>query len=455
MSDRPKIDQKVLRRDLKRAASPFNKKSADIIIRSADGMNFQCHKAVLTLASPVFECMFHPPQSTATGVTDIDSAIGVTDVDTAIGVTDVDTATGLPIVCVTENSTALDGLLRLCYPKQNPVLHRASEVIELLEAAQKYRMGEAIRHLGDALSKYVEKSALQVYAVACRLGMEELARKAAVKLKSQETITQGPEMERMSAGALHRLFQFRNPNVRGPAHCFTFCRPTSIDMLQVVTTTINPVGAEPFIHPSADTIVLSSDGVQFRVYRNILELASPVFADMLRNSGASDGHPEPSTEPPLVRVAEDGRTVHTLLQLCYPMEAPVVEGFDAAHALLSAVKKYGVTSALAWAKRSWVEQMKYDALRACLLAMQMGWEDETEEAIRLLPAKDHQWFPEMESIPASYYFMALERRRNRSKSLSGPSTGSTTENIACTVGLVIVIGLWEAAKLVWHWLVNV
>ncbi|KZT04154.1 uncharacterized protein LAESUDRAFT_728364 [Laetiporus sulphureus 93-53] len=440
MSDRSKIDQKVLRpaasptqlrRDPKRAASPFNKKSADIIIRSADWMNFHCHKAVLTLASPVFECMFHPPQPIATGVTDTDSAIGVTDVDTA---------TGLPIICVTENSTALDGLLRLCYPTQNPVLQSASEVIELLEAAQKYRMVEAIRHLGDALSEYVEKSALQVYAVACRFGMEELARKAAAKLKSQETITQVPEMEHMSAGALHRLFQFRKPNVQDPADRFTFCRPALTETLQLVKTTTGPVAAEPFMHPSADIVVLSSDGIRFRVYRNILELASPVFADMLRNSGASDGHPEPSTELPLVRVAEDGRTVHALLQLCYPMEAPDVEGFDAAHALLSAVKKYGVTSALAWAKRSWVEQMKSDALRACLLAMQMGWEDETEEAVRLLPTKDHQWFPEMESIPASYYFMALERRRNRPRSLPNLSV---TNMIVTVVVLMFILVLFS------------
>ncbi|KZT05033.1 uncharacterized protein LAESUDRAFT_656693, partial [Laetiporus sulphureus 93-53] len=84
-----------------RAAAPFNKNSADVILRTADEVDFHLHKAVLMLASSVFEDMFSILQP-------------------AVSAAELDFETDLPIVPVTETSKTLDALLRLCYPTADP-----------------------------------------------------------------------------------------------------------------------------------------------------------------------------------------------------------------------------------------------------------------------------------------------------------------------------------------------
>ncbi|KZS99474.1 uncharacterized protein LAESUDRAFT_611418, partial [Laetiporus sulphureus 93-53] len=318
----------------------------------------------------------------------------------------------LPIVPVTETSKTLDALLRLCYPTADPVFHGASEVVNVLEAVKKYHMEDAVTRIGVALRDYVQNSPLQVYAVACRMGMEELAREAATVLFTHSTIADVPQMEQMSAGALHRLLLYRGSGVQGSANKFTFCRPATSNVFcqQSRTRVVAPLSAEPFTHPYADVIVLCLDGIRFRVISSILKLASPVLSKMVKESPSVTFEMESGTFLPLIKVTETSRTMHVLLQLCYPMEEPHVDGFDAAHALLAAVKKYQVTSAMKWAKRTWVECIGSNALRACLLAMRMKWEDEMREAARLLPVQKCDWCPEMEGIPASRYRMILECR---------------------------------------------
>ncbi|KZT05034.1 uncharacterized protein LAESUDRAFT_760500 [Laetiporus sulphureus 93-53] len=68
-----------------------------------------------------------------------------------------------------------------------------------------------------------------------------------------------------------------------------------------------------------------------------------------------------------------------------------------------------------WAKRTWVECIGSNALRACLLAMRMKWEEEMREAARLLPVQKCDWCPEMEGIPAPHYRMILQCRLNCQK----------------------------------------
>ena len=375
-----------------RAAAPFNKNSADVILRTADEVDFHLHKVVLMLAGSVFEDMFSIPQPAAVNAAEVDSE------------------TDLPVVRVTETSKTLDALLRLCYPTADPVFHGASEVVNVLEAVKKYHMDDAVTRMGVALRDYVQNSPLQVYAVACRTGSEEVAREAAIVLFTHPTIAYVPEMEQMSAGALHRLLLYRGSGVQGSANQFTFCRPATSNVFcqQSRTSVVTPLSAEPFTHPYADVIILCLDDIRFRVISSILKLVSPILSKMVNSSDTFD--PESGGNLPLIKVTETSRTMRMLLQLCYPVEEPHVEGFDAAHALLAAVKKYQVASAMNWARRTWVECIGSNALRACLLAMRMKWEDEMREAARLLPVQKCDWCPEMEGIPAPHYRMILECR---------------------------------------------
>ena len=79
------------------AQSPFHEESADVILRSSNGVNFFAHKIILSLASPIFSDMFSIPQPSTGG----------------------QEATR-PIVDVTEDDLVLDSLLRYIYPVYNP-----------------------------------------------------------------------------------------------------------------------------------------------------------------------------------------------------------------------------------------------------------------------------------------------------------------------------------------------
>ena len=48
-----------------KAQPPFDKLSADVILRSSDRVDFRVHRTILVEASPVFSDMFSLPQPTA------------------------------------------------------------------------------------------------------------------------------------------------------------------------------------------------------------------------------------------------------------------------------------------------------------------------------------------------------------------------------------------------------
>lgn len=67
----------------------------------------------------------------------------------------------------------------------------------------------------------------------------------------------------------------------------------------------------------ADTILRSSDGVDFRVYRVVLSLASPIFKDMFRLL-------QPASEPgvPVIPLAESSHTIDSFLRFFHPGGEP-------------------------------------------------------------------------------------------------------------------------------------
>ncbi|KAF8992045.1 hypothetical protein BDQ17DRAFT_1460362 [Cyathus striatus] len=70
---------------------------------------------------------------------------------------------------------------------------------------------------------------------------------------------------------------------------------------------------EPFDDiQSSDTILRTSDGVNFYIHRIILILGSPFFRDMF-------SLPQPAsidTEKPIIDITENSKTLDSLLRLC-------------------------------------------------------------------------------------------------------------------------------------------
>jgi hypothetical protein len=140
------------------AGAPFDR--GDIILRSADNVDFRFHKLLLSLASSFFSNMFSLPQPGS-----LDDAADRT-------------KHGLPIIPVTENSVVLRKLLSFCSPVYDtdvPVLEDLDIVMSVLDAADKYdmkRVGIFIVRMITA-PRFLEKEPMRVFAIACRYRSEE------------------------------------------------------------------------------------------------------------------------------------------------------------------------------------------------------------------------------------------------------------------------------------------
>lgn len=139
------------------AGAPFDR--GDVILRSADNVDFHFYKLLLSLASSFFSNMFSLPQP--------DSLDGAAD----------RTKHGLPIIPVTEKSVVLRKLLSFCSPVYDtdvPALEDLDIVMSVLDAADKYdmkRVGIFIVKMITA-PRFLEKEPMRVFAIACRYRSE-------------------------------------------------------------------------------------------------------------------------------------------------------------------------------------------------------------------------------------------------------------------------------------------
>ena len=154
---------------LKYPTDPFNNKfgDADVILRSADGVNFYAHKNILRLMSDFFADMFSLPQPASSNT------------PSANDVADGTPGAILPVVPVSEDTETLDGILRMCYPVRDPPLPDVRSLSSLLEGAKKYQMYEVLRVLKEQLKAFCNDHPLDVFAEACKRDILDIAQYAA------------------------------------------------------------------------------------------------------------------------------------------------------------------------------------------------------------------------------------------------------------------------------------
>ncbi|KAJ7678647.1 hypothetical protein B0H17DRAFT_944343 [Mycena rosella] len=135
--------------------SPFDDISADVILRSSDGIDFRVYRVVLSLASPFFKQMFSLPQPV--------------------------TEPEVPNITVTESALVLDRALRFWYPGAEPVAGETlDEFRDTLEAViLKYDMQFLIPNAKKHLRKHIDQDPLAVYAIACCHRWKDVALEAA------------------------------------------------------------------------------------------------------------------------------------------------------------------------------------------------------------------------------------------------------------------------------------
>ncbi|KAI0313313.1 hypothetical protein OF83DRAFT_1175806 [Amylostereum chailletii] len=193
---------------------PFDRSDADIILRSSDGVDFSIHKAILAMASPVFEGMFTLPRPT-----DYDEG-----------------PNNVPILDVSESSKTLSILLSTILPVPAPAFSRTNieEIFPALAAAEKYEMTCAsswirvlLRQHGDPVTLM---NAFRAYGIAsqCRL-RNEGGTAAHLTLRLPMTFKyMTKDLHTISGAALCALWQYRKACFQSAQSCFQdACKPST------------------------------------------------------------------------------------------------------------------------------------------------------------------------------------------------------------------------------------
>ncbi|TFY60662.1 hypothetical protein EVJ58_g5004 [Rhodofomes roseus] len=183
---------------------------------------------------------------------------------------------------------------------------------------------------------------------------------------------------------------------------------------------IPPYALPPFDHPKADFIIRSSDLVDFRVSSFILEVASDVFATMLKVGNAEDE--ELRDGCPVVPVQEDSRILDSLLRIIYPQKAPALDDLPQVHAVLAAALKYDMTRAVEFASAALRSFIPTDPFRVWAIAVRNELEPEARAAADEI-IRQHSpvlavltIFPsEMQHVTAGAYYRLLQYHRLKGK----------------------------------------
>lgn len=178
------------------ASAPFDHAKADVILRSADGVEFRVFKLFLSLASPFFEALFELPQAP--------------DPET----TDQPMKDGLAVIDVSEDSKTLDCFLRFCYPStlaQDPSFENLTDVLPVLATARKYSLNLIERKVCEALAspKVLETDPLRCFSIARNARLKDETIIAARHSLQQPLIPSWfPEIELITASDLLALLTY-------------------------------------------------------------------------------------------------------------------------------------------------------------------------------------------------------------------------------------------------------
>ncbi|THH27548.1 hypothetical protein EUX98_g6641 [Antrodiella citrinella] len=401
------------------ASHPFDRDDADVILLSSDSVRFLVYKNILSLASPVFSNLFGDGDARAEGQAYSEK--------------------GVPIIDVSEDSATLDAFLRLIYPV-GPALMDVSELERLWEVSFKYETTLAMTKYvaqAAALHGFLDTKPLEMFAVACRFGLEQNARTAAQHAVG--AIARGvslpnyvAEMDHISAGAYFRLKKHLNCAStmsvtdaywstfslvqRNPADgVIVSSTPSSANLSESVDPQVW-LDAGLLVRNPADVTIRSSDGVDFPAHKLILSTMSPKLV-------AEATPPTSESELPVVAMSEPSYVVHTLLRVCYGF--PLQLSTEGRHLedwmmsqitdLVRAARKYETPRAVDQARVLLRSSLREDPFRAYFVAIALGFRDEAEAAAKLVAvnqvAEDALWgayVPEMEDVGAKAYCNLLQ-----------------------------------------------
>ena len=202
------------------APAPFNKSTADVILRSSDLCDFRVRRAILAEASSVFEGMFALPQPPHTNSSGYGPSAGGDE-----------HRDGLPVLAMQEDSRTLDSLLRICYPVVSPSFDSLEALSPVLAAAVKYAVDGAIATMRVELRRLAKLHPLRVYCLSMHYGFleeAEEAAKASLAFPTQQLFARAahfPELELVNGKIPIYLINYHQAcvnDLRVLTHCLPF-----------------------------------------------------------------------------------------------------------------------------------------------------------------------------------------------------------------------------------------
>ncbi|KAJ6626205.1 hypothetical protein B0H10DRAFT_2429999 [Mycena sp. CBHHK59/15] len=134
----------------------------------------------------------------------------------------------------------------------------------------------------------------------------------------------------------------------------------------------------PFDDLAADVILRSSDNHDFRVYRTILSLVSPVFKDMFTLP-----QPDVQSELPVIPVQETGVVLDRMLRFCYPGSNVTIETLDQLREVLEVlISKYDARRFVSLGKIYLRGYIEAHPVSVFAIACYHGWEDVARAAAK-------------------------------------------------------------------------
>ncbi|KAH9939289.1 uncharacterized protein BXZ73DRAFT_8936, partial [Epithele typhae] len=386
------------------ADAPFNRPSADTILRTADHVDFHVHRIILIQASPFFADMFSLPQPQ-------------------------NVVQDAPVIDVSEDSKTLRHLLQICYPTDRPVLESLDDLVPVLRAAMKYSMDWLAKTLSKSFIAAIPQFPFQVWAHACRSDLPEVARQAIAEIKgrSTETIT--------ATGVLDSLLQDAGLGAlegisSGTYYRLRECLRDGDQSTFTVEPLPNPLPAQEVFscitEPPPDVAFKCSDDVVIHAHKVIVALHIP---DLLPPQGTQSlpcgtaDESEPLQTIPIYGTSMRSATLSDLLRACYG-GAPAIPADTVAVArmLLECQKSHITTHLATLVKKQWDDLASSSPLAAYFAAVQQGLPPEIIQAAArntLDIALPRGYTPCMEDVPASAYHFLLQFHSAATEAASG------------------------------------
>ncbi|KZO94002.1 hypothetical protein CALVIDRAFT_539375 [Calocera viscosa TUFC12733] len=332
----------------------FQNPEADILIKSSDNVEFRVWKPMLVEGSVVFKDMFAHPQSS----------------EIAAG----------PVPWP-EPAKVIDRLLTFIYPIVKPALDSLDEVFTIIRAADKWQIDVAVSYLKDVLvSKRFSSSsddAFRIYAFACEMHFLDVQDEVAGTASEWDPFDSAlrEELSHMMALDVLRLTKLQlYPRTAFDEHFDDESESTAPDTIQPNAVSL------VFQAHDADMAIVSSDGIEFRVFKLYISGSSTILRDKILQLPSYLA----GSSLPTLSLTLPSAILETLLYYIYPVPKPYSSAMSLEHVMTCAraAAAFDIGVALQAFRQELVMPVRLRSypLRIYGFARSMGFEEEASRA---------------------------------------------------------------------------